>query len=112
MPSIVFKWKFPALVELVEPAPVPGQGYTETVYVDKTYFKAAGNQGPGRVLIMVKSASPELYNYLFWYEQYKSSVGSLPPDQLYSPPGNIKNGLGIFGGSSVRQWVYYFDTLQ
>jgi len=89
-----------------------GQAYTETVYVDKTYFKASGNQGPGRVLLMAKSASIELYNYLFWYEQYKSSVGSLPPDQLYSPPGNIKNGLGIFGGSSMRQWVYYFDTLQ
>ena len=88
-----------------------GQPYSETVYVDKTYFKAAGGQGPGRVLLMVKSASPELYNYLFWYEQYKSSIETLPPDQLYSPPGNIKNGLGIFGGSSMRRWVYYFDPL-
>ena len=88
-----------------------GRAYTETFYVDKTYFSAGGNQGPGRVLLMVKSASPELYNYLFWYEQYKSSIESLPPDQLYSPPGNIKNGLGIFGGSSMRRWVYYFDAL-
>ncbi|HEV2482792.1 MAG TPA: DUF4249 family protein [Puia sp.] len=88
-----------------------GRAYTETFYVDKTYFTAASNQGPGRVLLMVKSASPELYNYLFWYEQYKSSIESLPPDQLYSPPGNIKNGLGIFGGSSMRRWVYYFDPL-
>lgn len=94
-----------------------GQAYTETFYVDKTYFTAAGagggagGQRPGRVLLMVKSASPELYNYLFWYEQYKYSIESLPPDQLYSSPGNIKNGLGIFGGSSMRRWVYYFDGL-
>ena len=88
-----------------------GQAYNETVYVDKSYFKAAGSQGPGRVLLMVKAASTELYNYLFWYEQYKSSIESLPPDQLYSPPGNINNGLGVFGGSSMRRWVYYFDAL-
>ena len=89
-----------------------GQAYTEIVYVDRTYFRASGGLGPGRVLLMVKSASPELYNYLFWYEQYKANIATLPPDQLYSPPGNIQNGLGIFGGSSKRQWVYYFDDLQ
>jgi len=88
-----------------------GQSYTETVYVDRTYFQVAGGKEPGRVLLQIKSASVELYNYLFWYEQYKSNIATLPPDQLYSPPGNIQNGLGIFGGSSKRQWVFYYDDL-
>jgi hypothetical protein len=88
-----------------------GQRYDERIYIDRSYFRGTGSLGPGRVLLMVKSASPELYNYLFWYEQYKSAIESLPPDQLYSPPGNIQNGLGIFGGSSKHQWVYYFDDL-
>ena len=88
-----------------------GQPYTETVMVDPTYFRAAAGQGPGRVLLILRSASSELYNYLFWYEQYKADISTLPPDQLYSPPGNIQNGLGIFGGSAKRQWVYYFDDL-
>ncbi|MHA4809238.1 DUF4249 domain-containing protein [Flavitalea flava] len=91
---------------------VSGQAYTTSVSIDRKYFTAESGQDPGRVLVQIKSVSPELYNYLFWYEKYKSDIGSVPPGQLYSPPGNIQNGLGIFGGSSKRQWVFYFDTLQ
>lgn len=89
-----------------------GQEYTTAVSVDRKYFKADYTQGLGRVLVQVKSVSLELYNYLFWYEKYKSDIGAVPPGQLYSPPGNIQNGLGIFGGSSKRQWMYYFDELR
>jgi len=88
-----------------------GSSYTTSVHIDRKYFKADNNMGLGRVLIQVKSVSPELYNYLFWYEKYKSDVGSIPTSQLYSPPGNIQNGLGIFGSSSKRQWIFYFDEL-
>ena len=85
--------------------------YTTSVLVDRRYFKADDPHDAGRVLLQVKSVSPELYNYLFWYEKYKSDIGSVPPGQLYSPPGNIQHGLGIFGSSTRRQWVYYFDEL-
>jgi uncharacterized protein DUF4249 len=88
-----------------------GRPYTETIYVDRKYFRATGSDDIGRVLIQIKSASVELYNYLFWYEKYKYDVGSLPPGQLYSPPGNIQNGLGIFGGSSKHERIFYFDRL-
>lgn len=86
--------------------------YTTSVLVDRKYFKAGDPHNPGRVLLQLKSVSAELYNYLFWYEKYRSDIGSVPPGQLYSPPGNIQHGLGIFGGSSRRQWVYYFDPLK
>lgn len=89
-----------------------GRPYTETIYIDRKYFKATGAADLGRVLIQIKSASAELYNYLFWYEKYKYDVGSLPPGQLYSPPGNIQNGLGIFGGSSKYERTFYFDNLR
>lgn len=89
-----------------------GRPYGVTFYVDRQLFRTEDRENVGRVLIQVKSVSPELYNYLFWYEKYKSDVSSLPPGQLYSPPGNIQNGLGIFGGSSRHEWVYYFDKLR
>jgi hypothetical protein len=85
--------------------------YTTSVLVDSKYFKAGNPSDAGRVLLRLKSVSVELYNYLFWYEKYRTDIGSVPPGQLYSPPGNIQHGLGIFGGSSRRQWVYYFDDL-
>jgi len=85
--------------------------YTTSVLVDRRNFKAGDTHDAGRVLLQLRSVSPELYNYLFWYEKYKSDIGSVPTGQLYSPPGNIQHGLGIFGGSTRRQWVYYFDGL-
>lgn len=86
--------------------------YSTSFYVDRKYFIADNPGDRGRILLQVKSVSIELYNYLFWYEKYKTDIGSVPPEQLYSPPGNIQNGLGIFGGSSKRQWTYYFDELR
>jgi len=94
------------------PGHVVGRKYTTTVLIDRKNFISADPEGRGRVLLQLKSVSPELYNYWFWYEKYKSDIGSVPPGQLYSPPGNIQNGLGIFGGSSKHQWVYYFDTMR
>lgn len=90
---------------------VSGQSYTTSFSIDRKYFRADNDSSLGRVLVQVKSVSTELYNYLFWYEKYKSDIGSVPPGQLYSPPGNIQNGLGIFGGSAKREWVFYFDSL-
>jgi hypothetical protein len=90
---------------------VSGQSYTTSFSIDRKYFTASDDSSRGRVLVQVKSVSSDLYNYLFWYEKYKSDIGSVPPGQLYSPPGNIQNGLGIFGGSAKREWVFYFDRL-
>jgi hypothetical protein len=86
--------------------------YTTSFAVDRKYFNDPQHLNPGRVVVMVKSVSPELYNYLFWYEKYKQDVESVPTGQLYSPPGNVQNGLGIFGSSSRRQWFFWFDGLK
>jgi len=86
--------------------------YTTGFSVDRKFFRDPQHASPGIVVIMVKSVSPELYNYLFYYEKYKLDIGSVPTGQLYSPPGNVVNGLGIFGSSSKRQWMYYFDDLR
>ena len=86
--------------------------YNANFCVDRKYFRDDKHNSPGMVVIMVKSVSPELYNYLFFYEKYKSDIGSVPTGQLYSPPGNIQNGLGIFGSSSKRQWSFSFDDLR
>jgi len=88
-----------------------GQPYATSISIDRKYFRAGKPGDEGRVLIQLKCVSSELYNYLFWYAQYKTDVGYIPSGQLYSPPGNITNGLGVFGGSSKQQWVYYFDPL-
>ena len=85
--------------------------YTTSFSVDRKFFRDLQHTSPGMVVVMVKSVSPELYNYLFWYEKYKQDVESVPTGQLYSPPGNVVNGLGIFGSSSKRQWAFYFDDL-
>ena len=86
-----------------------GENYTTTVYIDKQFF--VDPKQKGRVRLQLKSVSPELYNYLKLYEKYKTDFGSVPTNQLVSPTGNIKNGLGIFGGSAKRERLYYFDTL-
>ncbi len=86
--------------------------YSTGFAVDRKFFRDQQRLTPGLVVIMVKSVSPELYNYLFWYEKYKQDVASVPTGQLYSPPGNVQNGLGIFGSSSKRQWSFYFDVLR
>ncbi len=93
------------------PAHTVGETYATGFSIDRQYFRSANPGTLGIVLVQVKSVSPELYNYLFWYEKYKLDVGAVPTEQLYSPPGNVQNGLGIFGSSSKRQWVFYFDDL-
>ncbi|HEY6898992.1 MAG TPA: DUF4249 family protein, partial [Puia sp.] len=95
------------------PAHTVNGSYTTGFSVDRKYFRDdKAGAALGYVVIMVKSVSPELYNYLFFYEKYKSDIGSVPTGQLYSPPGNVQNGLGIFGSSSKRQWFFSFDTLK
>jgi hypothetical protein len=87
-----------------------GGNHSTTVYIDKLFF--VDPRQKGRVRLMLKSVSQELYNYLKLYEKYKTDFGSVPTTQLVSPSGNIQNGLGIFGGSTKRERIYYFDTLQ
>ena len=82
------------------------------IYIDPTYFVASAGQPKGRVRIQFKWASKELYDYLFSYEKYKTSFGTVPANQLISPAGNVTHGLGIFGGSSRRERIFYFDQLK
>jgi hypothetical protein len=89
--------------------PFNDQFYTTSVYIDKRFFSDPSQKG--RIRLQLKSVSKELYNYLKLYEKYKTDFGSVPANQLISPSGNIKNGLGIFGGSAKRERVYYFDSL-
>lgn len=86
-----------------------GQIYTTKAYIDRQFLVGTDVAHKGRVRIQLKSASKELYGYLLTYEKYKTDFGSVPAGQLVSPNGNIQNGLGIFGGSSRREKVLYFD---
>ncbi|MDF2189621.1 DUF4249 domain-containing protein [Paraflavitalea sp. CAU 1676] len=88
-----------------------GQSYTFKFYVDKQFFIATEPFQKGRVRIQFKAVSKELFDYLLDYEKYKTDFGAIPANQLPSPTGNIKNGLGILGGSARRERIYYFDTL-
>jgi hypothetical protein len=88
-----------------------GQSYTTRVYIDPQFFVSASQAQKGRVKLQFKQVSKELYDYLLIYEKYKTDLGALPAGQLASPPGNIKNGLGIFGGSARREKLFYFDVL-
>ncbi|MCS3801548.1 DUF4249 domain-containing protein [Niastella sp. OAS944] len=82
---------------------------TTRVYIDKLFF--VDPKQKGRIRLELKSVNKELYDYLMLYEKYKTDFGSVPTSQLVSPTGNIQNGLGIFGGSTKRERVYYFDSL-
>lgn len=86
-----------------------GSIYSTRVYIDKLFL--VDPQQKGRIRLMLKSVSKDLYDYLMLYEKYKTDFGSVPTQQLVSPSGNIQNGLGIFGGSAKREKIYYFDTL-
>lgn len=85
--------------------------YELTFSVDKAFFVTDREEQKGRVLLQVKSASRELYKYLITYEKYKSDFGSIPANQLSSPAGNVQSGLGVFGGSTQVEKVWYFDEL-
>lgn len=82
---------------------------TTRVYVDKLFF--VDPKQKGRIRLELKSVNKELYDYLMLYEKYKTDFGSVPTSQLVSPTGNIQNGLGVFGGSTKRERIYYFDSL-
>lgn len=79
--------------------------------IDKEYFVSDEDDQKGRVLLQVKSASRDLYRYLITYEKYKTDFGSIPANQLASPAGNVQFGLGVFGGSTQVEKMYYFDAL-
>lgn len=89
-----------------------GESYLLKFSIDKELFVTPAANQKGRVLLQVKLASKDLYRYLLTYEKYKTDFGSIPANQLSSPVGNVQNGLGVFGGSSQRERVYYFDELK
>lgn len=66
----------------------------------------------GTVIIRVKSVHKDFYNYMLQYEKYRSNLAKLPAEQLFSPKGNIRNGLGIFGGSYKNEWKFYYEDLE
>lgn len=88
-----------------------GQIYTTRVQIARNQFTDSSIEKRGRILIRLKSVSDELYNYLLDHERYFIQFGSVPINQLTSPKGNILNGLGVFGGSYKKEWVFYFDEL-
>jgi hypothetical protein len=88
-----------------------GREYKTRVYIDDQFFTATDPTQKGKVRLQVKCASKELYDYLLLYERYKTDFGFVPANQLPSPTGNVTNGLGIFGGSSRKERVFYFDQL-
>jgi hypothetical protein len=88
-----------------------GQTFTTKVYIDRQLFMSSDPLQKGKVRLQVKLASKEMYDYLLAYEKYKTDFGTIPTNQLPSPTGNVDNGLGIFGGSSRRERVFYFDNL-
>jgi hypothetical protein len=88
-----------------------GQTYTTRVQIARDQFIDNAIEKRGRIIIRLKSASDELYNYLLDHERYFIQFGSVPINQLTSPKGNIVNGLGVFGGSYKKEWVFYFDEL-
>lgn len=88
-----------------------GGTYATTIGVDKTYFEASSPDQKGRVLIRIKSISKELYDYLPLYEKYRSEFGVLPPSGMSFPAANIANGLGVFGASFKKEFVFYYDDL-
>jgi hypothetical protein len=88
-----------------------GQSYKTRVYIDPQFFTATDPTQKGRIKLEIKCASKELYDYLLLYERYKTDFGYIPANQLPSPTGNVQNGLGVFGGSSKKERIFYFDTL-
>lgn len=88
-----------------------GHMYTTKITIDKKQFIENNIDKQGRILVRLKSVSKELYLYLFDYERYFMLFGSIPNNQLIALHSNITNGLGIFGGSYQKQWVFYFEPL-
>lgn len=88
-----------------------GQIYSTRVQIARDQFTDSSIEKRGRIIIRLKSVSNELYNYLLDHERYFIQFGSIPNNQLTSPKGNIINGLGVFGGSYKKEWIFYFDEL-
>ncbi len=89
-----------------------GETYKLVFSIDKDLFTASTPDQKGRILLQMKSASKDLYKYLVTYEKYKTEFGSIPANQLTSPAGNVLNGLGVFGGDTQREIVWYYDELK
>jgi hypothetical protein len=86
-----------------------GQAYTTRVYLDKTYLHATADTNKGQLVILIKSVSPEYFNYLKYYEMYEPSTGFTSLSQPVKIEGNITGGLGMIGGVYQHQYCYLFD---
>lgn len=80
--------------------------------VQTRHFVAGRPEDRGRIVIRLRSCTPELYHFLMQYERFRREFGTRPVTQLPAVQGNIANGYGIFGGAFKREWVYYFDPLE
>lgn len=88
-----------------------GQSYSTEFSIVRDHFVASSQQEKGIILVRIKSVNKAFYDYMLKYEKYKTDFGTIPVGQLSSPSGNIQNGFGIFGGSSKKEWKFYYDEL-
>ncbi|RBL90805.1 DUF4249 family protein [Chitinophaga flava] len=85
------------------------------LYINATALTAGSTEGGdppiGRVMVNVKSVSPDYYNFLLTYEKVRRNPGLNSLIQAIQLRNNVANGLGIVGGCSQMSYSLYYDKL-
>jgi hypothetical protein len=86
--------------------------YNLEIFVQKRVDLSDGQEYKGQTILLVKSVSPEYFQYLKSYEQRIRPTGydsSTLPDKI---KGNVENGFGIVGGVYQLKFYFQFDSYE
>ncbi|NML39233.1 DUF4249 family protein [Chitinophaga sp. G-6-1-13] len=85
------------------------------LYLDATALTAESSATPpipiGRVLVNVKSVTPEYYDFLLTYEKVRRNPGLNSLIQAIQIRSNAIGGLGVIGGCNQVAYYLYYDQL-
>ncbi|MGN7823968.1 DUF4249 family protein [Chitinophaga sp. 22536] len=84
------------------------------LYLNATALTAStpGDNIPiGRVLVNVKSVTPEYYDFLLTYEKVRRNPGLNSLIQAIQLRNNAIGGLGVIGGCNQAAYYLYYDQL-
>lgn len=84
------------------------------LYLDATALTTGTPGKPipiGRVLVNVKSVTPEYYDFLLTYEKVRRNPGLNSLIQAIQIRSNAYGGLGVIGGCNQVAYYLYYDQL-
>lgn len=80
------------------------------VFVPKDHFQGSFPRDLGRIILSVKSVTPDYFDYLRAYETFTPATSTGYLAQPVRIKGNVTGGLGVVGGCFRVSYSFHFDS--